>query len=361
MSTILVWKEQLQNIYAKHSKIIIWATQFMMGLFVFGFINTNVGFIKQYATIPYTIALAALCTFLPLTIMLLCASSLILIHLYALALPLAVVMFAVFLIMYIVYFRFTPKMSWLILLTPVAFALKVPFVISIAFGLLGYSTGVIPVAFGTIIYYMLNFIKMNASAYKGGEGHEITESIMIYFQQMMSNKEMWVMVVAMVVGLLVVYAIHKSSVAHSWKLASAFGAATAVIIGTAGNIGLNTKISYISMVLGGVAAILTGLILEILFFAVDYAQTETLQFEDDEYYYYVKAVPKLGVAVPKVSVKHINERKEIDDKENEAIEFEKNKEMEEVSMEEETNVEEKATMIIESDEVSKILEDQIQE
>ena len=53
-----------------------------------------------------------------------------------------------------------------------------------------------------------------------------------------------------------------------------------------------------------------GLILELFFFAVDYAKSENLQFEDDEYYYYVKAIPKLSVASPEKTVKKINERQE---------------------------------------------------
>ena len=48
-----------------------------------------------------------------------------------------------------------------------------------------------------------------------------------------------------------------------------------------------------------------GLVLEIIFFAVDYSKCESLQFEDDEYYYYVKAVPKMAVAVPEKRVKRI--------------------------------------------------------
>jgi hypothetical protein len=43
-------------------------------------------------------------------------------------------------------------------------------------------------------------------------------------------------------------------------------------------------------------------------FSVDYTRTEYLQFEDDEYYYYVKAVPKAAVAIPEKTVKRINER-----------------------------------------------------
>ena len=38
---------------------------------------------------------------------------------------------------------------------------------------------------------------------------------------------------------------------------------------------------------------IVGEILEFFLFHVDYKRTERLQFEDDEYYYYVKAVPKI--------------------------------------------------------------------
>ena len=36
------------------------------------------------------------------------------------------------------------------------------------------------------------------------------------------------------------------------------------------------------------------------------SRTERVQFEDDEYYYYVKAVPKMYVAVKEKQVKTIN-------------------------------------------------------
>ena len=44
-------------------------------------------------------------------------------------------------------------------------------------------------------------------------------------------------------------------------------------------------------------------------FAVDFRRTEYVQYEDDEYYYYVKAVPKINVAGEDVKVKQINARK----------------------------------------------------
>ena len=94
---------------------------------------------------------------------------------------------------------------------------------------------------------------------------------------------------------------------HSWKIASAAGAAVTVVVSAAGNIVLSTNISYIEIILSAVLGAVTGLVLELLFFSVDYSRTENIQFEDDEYYYYVKAVPKVGVAVPEKKVKRITE------------------------------------------------------
>ena len=51
------------------------------------------------------------------------------------------------------------------------------------------------------------------------------------------------------------------------------------------------------------------MVLQFFVFNVDYSRTEKVQFEDDEYYYYVKAVPKIVVARPEKKVKQINSQK----------------------------------------------------
>ena len=50
--------------------------------------------------------------------------------------------------------------------------------------------------------------------------------------------------------------------------------------------------------------------IQFLFFDLDYSRTEHLQFEDDEYYYYVKAVPKVYVSSSDKQVKHFNRKEE---------------------------------------------------
>jgi hypothetical protein len=65
-------------------------------------------------------------------------------------------------------------------------------------------------------------------------------------------------------------------------------------------------ISLAGVIIGTVIALLLVTVLRFFVFNVDYSRTEKVQFEDDEYYYYVKAVPKVTVARPQKKVKKIS-------------------------------------------------------
>ena len=75
MSSILVLRERLKQIYASYSIYIQKAAQFLLGLFVFWQINSNVGFMKNAASIFCTLGLAVVCTFFPVIIMVLAAGT----------------------------------------------------------------------------------------------------------------------------------------------------------------------------------------------------------------------------------------------------------------------------------------------
>ena len=42
MSTLLVWRERLQRVYAAYSIYILKGLQFILGILVFGLINANI-------------------------------------------------------------------------------------------------------------------------------------------------------------------------------------------------------------------------------------------------------------------------------------------------------------------------------
>lgn len=305
MSTLFVWRERLQEIYAKYSAYILKALQLILGLILFGLINANIGFMKTASSVLCTAGLAVVCTFFPMIVMVTAAAVLVLVHFYSLSLPIAAVSLLIFLIMYIFYFRFTPGKAWFVLLAALAFGLKIPLVIPVVFGLMGTPVWIVPAACGVISYYMVDYVKDSAAALRSADADSLFDSLMSFTKQVLTGKEMWLMAATVVIGILVVNLIRTRAVDHAWKIASAAGAVVSLIIALTGNIILNTGISYVEIVISAVLGLASGFVLEFLFFSVDYSRTENVQFEDDEYYYYVKAVPKVGVAAPEKEVKRI--------------------------------------------------------
>ncbi len=310
MDTIIELREKLQEVYAQHSKIIEKAFRFILAFLVFYEINKNIGFLQAAASPVVALALAVICAFLPLLFTVFGATALILAHMYGVSLGILIVVSLVFLVMYIFYFRLTPKMALAVLLTPLAFVFHMPFAVPMAYALLSTPTAMAAVACGTITYYMLEYVKVGATGLTGEDAPGLIEQLSVCTRQIFQNKEMWVAVVTFMIAFMVVYTLRRQSFNHAWTVAVIVGTVIYLVAEVAGDIAMEVAVSYGSMVLGGIAAVIVGLILEILFFTVDYSRCENLQYEDDEYYYYVKAVPKLNVAKPEKQVKHISGRDE---------------------------------------------------
>ena len=142
---------------------------------------------------------------------------------------------------------------------------------------------------------------------KGAGDSEMFAQLTAFAQQLFNNKEMWTAIIAFVICLLVVYSVRKLSVDNAWKIAIVSGALVYVIVVVIGRVTMHVDVPYVAVIIGTIVSILLALVLEFFAFAVDYSRTENLQFEDDEYFYYVKAVPKVTVTAPEKTVKRINE------------------------------------------------------
>ena len=68
----------------------------------------------------------------------------------------------------------------------------------------------------------------------------------------------------------------------------------------------DTNVPIGGVIIGSIFSVLIAMVVQFFAFNVDYSRTEKVQFEDDEYYYYVKAIPKITVATPSRTVKKIN-------------------------------------------------------
>lgn len=310
MTNLLVIKEQLIKIYARFEAYITPLLKFLTMLFSLIIINSNVGFMNRLKNPAIVLIVALLSSFLPLNVMILLAGLFIILHMYALSLECAVIVGLVFLLMFVLYFRFTPKDSIAVILTPVCFALKIPYVMPLSMGFVGGPLSCISVSCGVVVYYILNYVKNNSEQLAGSEEAENAMSGFKYvIDSLIKNDTMILMVIAFSVMVVLVYMIKRLSVNYSWRIALGAGAIVGLLIVLIGSASMDADISAVGAIFGTLVSALLVLVLQFFIFNVDYSRTEYVQFEDDEYFYYVKAIPKLSLEAPQVKVKRINPQK----------------------------------------------------
>jgi hypothetical protein len=305
MTNLLVFREQLKSFYGKYEIYITPLLKFAAALIVILMINSNIGYMSELKNIAIVLILALMCSFLPANFIVFVAALVTLGHLYKFSIECAAVALAVFLILFILYFRFSPKDTAAVLLTPICFVLKIPYVMPIAAGLLGTPVSSISVAGGVIVYYCLNYMTSSEAVLNTFEDDGALEKFRYVVDGLLSNKAMLITIVAFVATIVVVYFIRRLSIDYAWTIAIITGALLDIMILLFGDLMYNIGLSIVGLIVGSLVAALLAKILEFFAFNVDYSRTENVQFEDDEYYYYVKAVPKNTVAAPKKRVKTI--------------------------------------------------------
>lgn len=305
MSSLLEMREGLRNFYSKYEIYITPLFKFVLALVSLMCINGNIGYMDKLNNIIIVLVVALMCSFLPMNFIVLASAGFVCAHLYTTSLECGVVVAAIFLLMFILYFRFSPKDTVVVLLLPMCFILKIPYVIPIAVGLLGTPASVVSVGCGTVVYYLIQYIKANASTISALEADQAVAKFRYVIDGILNNKEMMITIIAFAAMVITVYLIRRTSVDHSWTIAMAVGAVLGVVVLLTGDLAYDTHISIGLLIAGMVISLLLTKILQFFCFNVDYSRTEYVQFEDDEYYYYVKAVPKNSVAKAKKRVKKI--------------------------------------------------------
>jgi hypothetical protein len=306
MTQLLVLKERLIKFYARLEIYILPLLKFVTALIVLLIINGNLGYMYRLKNPAIVIMAALACSFLPSNMIIIVAAAYVILHLYALSLECAIVVLLVFVLMFVLYFRFSPKDSMAVLLTPICFALRIPYVMPLTMGFIGNPMSVVSVGSGTVVYYMLKYIKDNETQLGNLEADSAAANFKYVVDNIMNNKEMVLMAVAFGITIVLVYLVKRLSIDHSWRIALGVGAISNIMVIFIGDLSLDIDANLGATILGSIVSVLFVIVLQFFVFNVDYSRTEYVQFEDDEYYYYVKAIPKISVTTPAVKVKRIN-------------------------------------------------------
>lgn len=298
-------RDNLRNFYSRYEVYLLPLLKFMLAFLVLFTININLGYMIKINSVTVVLVAALLCSFLPMNLMVVLAALFVLLHLYAISLECLVVGLALFLLMFLLYYRFAPRDTLVVLLLPMAFGLKTPVLVPIIVGLLCAPSSVVAVACGVIAYYVITYMKVNAAVISSLDVDNIINRFRYVIDGLLADKEMRLFVISFCATTIIVYIIRRLSVDHAWTVAIFVGAVSNVVILLLGDLTYGTGISTFATIIGSAVSVLLAKIVQFFAFNVDYTRTEYVQFEDDEYYYYVKAIPKNSVTKAKRTVKKI--------------------------------------------------------
>ncbi len=306
MTALLELRDRLKYFYSKNEMFILPVVKFLVAFVVLSVINSRMGYMTKLDNIAITLIVALACSFLPTVCVILFGALFSLLHMYALSLEIALVGMIIYMLMFLLFFRFGSKDSIVVVLTPLLCFMKVPYIMPVTMGLLGNPASAVYVGCGVVVYYLLLAVTANAPTISTMNAGDVTAKLRLVIDTLMGNKAMLVTIVAFTITVIVVYLVRRMSIDYSWTIAMVAGVILNLVILLVGDLIYETNISVTGAIFGNILALAVAKCIEFFRFCVDYSRTEKVQFEDDEYYYYVKAVPKMTVAAPTKTVKHIN-------------------------------------------------------
>jgi hypothetical protein len=311
MTKILIFKEALRKFYSRYSMYILPVIRFICALVSILIINHYVGYDGMINNPAIAIIISAVCSMLSFNVIVVLLSFLVIANIYNIAPEMALVAILMYIIMYIFYFRFSSKYGYLLILMPIFFFIKIPYIMPLIVGLALTPSAIVAMALGIVVFFMMKYAGLETASSVNIAKESGIDKASSFIKGIVSDKEMLVMILAFVIVALLVYFIKRMSIDYSSAISIIVGGIVELIIIVCAVFLLDIEGFAPIWLVCACVVISVGIMYILQFFivAVDYSRTEYTQFEDDDYYYYVKAVPKINLTASDVRVKHINVKK----------------------------------------------------
>lgn len=308
MGKLLEWKEQLIRLYFKGERFFVPIMKFLLTWVLLTFINHELAFEERYSSFWIIGGISLLSAFLPIGSISLFVMLLVLCQAYAFSPILLAIVAAVMVVLYLVVLRFNSECSIVVFLLPLLLKIQIPYVIPIVLGLIATPVAMLSVATGTVVYFLIDLMKEVANA-----NADTFKDPMILYKYMMDsllhNQRMLIMIAVFSCVILITYCIRKLAVSFAFEIGIGAGMITGMMGMLIGNTVWDAEISITEVLLGSLVSGLIAYIIQFFRMSLDYGSVEYVQFEDDEYYYYVRAVPKIKMVVPRKNITTIRHKR----------------------------------------------------
>jgi hypothetical protein len=217
------------------------------------------------------------------------------------SLEIAFIVFAFFLLAFFFYAHLAERERWFILATVFGFAFGVPYLVPLIAGLYFGVTSIVPIALGTFIWRASPLV-MDAVPKYASDISALSDAFSIpqrlsevysdVFGGVLGNSN-WIfesLIFASVV--ILVFSIARLNFNYSKEVAVVLGGILSVIGFFAASIVSVVETPLFAMLAGTLISVVVALAVRFFDCVADYRRAESLEFFDDNAYYFVRVIPK---------------------------------------------------------------------
>lgn len=293
MRNLFKVKAFIQQLYSQYGTQVEAGLKFVLSLVTVLMLNANIGSMAIFKNPVVVLGIAVICAVVPKNLMTIILSLAMVAQGAGLSVEIAALMLILLIIMYLFYFRLASGDSWVLVLQPILFVLNIPFVMPLVLGLVGSPFSIVSMACGIVMYFLMNYMHVHFDEISASSDGLTAMSDMA--KSVFANQAMYMIIIAFAMVLIAVFVIHKLSIEYSWMIAVAAGTVIELVMMIVGcmSFGVGDILSIPAVIIGNIVSVLIGMFVCFMLHHVDYKKKERVQFEDEDYYYYVTAVPKI--------------------------------------------------------------------
>ncbi len=224
----------------------------------------------------------------------------------------SVIVGAMMLVLYISMARMFPDHAYFLVLIPICIQWNLYLLVPIFAGMYVGVTAIVPVVAGVLMWGLQQIIPAFMTL-EMGESLDalpkmISDASTYGIDQITKNEQMVYLLIISVGIILVVSLLRKLRLDYVRYIALGAGGVIGLVCLIMGKAVDSLQGSLVVMILLGLATILSIALLEFLNLTLHYKAAQDLEFEDEEYFYQVRAIPKINpVSKSQKQVKTINE------------------------------------------------------
>ncbi len=315
---LLEFRTLLLKIYQKARFIINPIVKFFLSTMVFNWINTEIGYDQRFASKTIVLLLSAICAVTPGGVLVFLAMILMLVHVFHASILLAALLFLMFVVLYGLMMRFSPEEAIAAVAVPVLTKYNLHYCVPMVLGCTTTPLSMLPCACGVIIYHMISIVKNFSGVTINLKNlDEVIGLFTGVVDAFLANKQMLITVAVFALVILIMFIIRRCSFDFAFIVSIGAGVLVNILGFLVAVLHFNVSVNAGKLILMSLVSGVVAVVIEFFKRVLDYTAIERVQFEDDDYYYYVKAVPKVNVSIPRHNVKRMSDYSDEDSAEEE--------------------------------------------